>query len=209
MFSEVLKWNVMFGVPIPDDNVLGMGKLLQEEFNEFINAKDDQEKADALGDIVVVTLGICARTMNCPFPAKHIIHRAGGVDRVNLDVLVFYGVMDSINSGLEVGRACSELLEIVNIECNRRGIDLQAVFRKIMDANWKKFWSEEEAKKLPEGCKMERIGGIVVKNEYGKIMKPPTFKHPEVLAASEVLPPKPAPKPEAKPLAPKPTFGKK
>lgn len=193
MFSEVLRWNVMFGVPVPDDNIIGMAKLLQEEFDEFVHAETEEQKADALGDIVVVTLGICARTLNQPQRAKGIIQRAGGVARVNLDVLVFYGVMDSINSGLEVGRACSELLEIVFIECDRRKIDIESVFRKIMDANWKKFWTEEEAKKAPQGYVVEKTGGIVVKNEFGKVMKPPTFEHPKVLAD----PPKP-----------KPTFGK-
>jgi hypothetical protein len=193
MFSEVLRWNVMFGVPVPDDNILGMGKLLQEEFNEFVNAENDEERADALVDIVVVTLGICARTLNQPQSAKGIIQRAGGINRVNLDIMVFYGVMDSINSGLEIGRACSELLEIVFIECDRRKIDIEAVFRKVMDANWKKFWTEEEAKKAPQGYIVEKVGGIVVRNEFGKVMKPPTFEHPKVLAASEVLPkPKPA-----------------
>jgi len=74
--------------------------------------------------------------------------------------------------------ALSQFLEIIFIYCEDNHIDIMPVFDNVMKANWTKYWTAEEAKKLPEGYKAETVGGIVVKNAAGKIMKPPSFKHP-------------------------------
>ena len=177
MFADVLQWNVFFNVPIPDSNVNHAMLMLAEEFDEFFAAKDDAGRVDAIGDMYVVALGICARLVVRPVRCEYLHKRAGDIRRVKVDRFTLQGTIDAINSGTGIPLAISEFLEILYCHCLTHNIDIQSAFDKIMAANWTKFWTPEEAK-TATGQVILPKQGIVVKNAAGKILKPPSFNHP-------------------------------
>jgi len=179
MFADVLRWNIMFGVPVPDDNTNQMLALLQEEFNEYWEATHDSGRVDALGDMIVVALGACARLVHKPYRCEYLTRRMGqAASKFALDRYSLQGVIDSIGSGTNPCLALSEFLELIFIHCHNAGIDIVPVFDNIMKANYSKYWTEEELKTIKSTDVVLRVGGIVVKNKSGKVIKPPSFVHP-------------------------------
>jgi len=179
MFSDVLKWNVCFGVPVPDDNTFGMLSLLQEEYEEFASATTDTDKVDALGDMLVVALGICARLVVLPYRCPAIAKRAGqAASKIKLDRRSIQSVADCIHGSTDMQQSLSEFIELILIHCQNANIDIVPIFERIMIKNWTKYWSESELKEVKAGHTIKRVGGIVVYNKDGKIQKPPSFEHP-------------------------------
>lgn len=179
MFADVLKWNVMFGVPIPDDRRGQMLTLLEEEFQEFETAATFSDQADAVGDMLVIALGICARLIHYPQPSPRIYKLAGSkLNNVRVDRRAIQSVRDCLNASTDVDIALNDFIEILFIHSKNNNIDLVEVFKKIMEKNWKKFWTAEEAKKAPSTYSIRNVGGIVVYNQIGKVVKPPSFEHP-------------------------------
>lgn len=178
MFGEVLRWNILFNVPIPDNKV--PLHLLKEELDEFLNATHDRDRSDAVGDMLVIALGICARLVVKPELQPSLRKRAGsGLSKVRINHQTIQGIMDAINSSMDCSTAMNEFLEILFIHCENTALDIETVFNNIMKANWTKFWTVEEIKSMPSTMKaIYPVQGIVVHNSTGKVMKPSSFKHP-------------------------------
>jgi len=179
MFGEVLKWNILFGVPIPDNNIQGILSLIKEEYTEFTTATNIRSRNDAIGDLIVVTLGACARLVTMPQRCPHIIKLAGQLNQtIRINSANIQGVYDSLSSGNNVGKGLSEFLEIIFTHCELERIDIVPVFNEIMKANWTKYWKESELQLRPAISSIKFIGGWVVYSKSGKILKPPSFVHP-------------------------------
>ncbi len=179
MFGEVLRWNIMFGVPVPGTEYNRMIDLIKEEWAEFKTATTDQSRADALADLVVVILGACARLVSRPVISGRVqtLLRQNWKS-VTLDDQSISPLYDEIGRGF-IDKSAADFLELLFIYCRAQNIDIVSTFRQVMKANWTKYWTAEEVKNsLPLGCVAMQVGGIVVKNRAGKIQKPPSFLHP-------------------------------
>ena len=173
LFGEVLKWNVAFQVEIPSKN-LNL-EIFYEEYKEYSEAKTEEERIDALGDMIVVLLGIAAKLVILPAENKSIKALAQN-QVVKINDYVVQSLTDSVLGNYQQATALSEILAVLDIELTNRKQDTDKVVMKIMEYNWKKFWTEAEVKttKLPS---VKTAFGYVVKNETGKIQKPPSFVH--------------------------------
>lgn len=180
-FADVLRWNVYFQIPVPCDDNQQMVKLLTEEYEEYRNADTKEKQLDALGDMMVVALGICARKIHKPTISTKLLSLSGGKQSIVLDMYVMDAVVNALLGNYGYQQALDELITVLDVVIQQHKVETDTIVETIMAANWKKFWTLEQIKSLPTGYTLHEIPTGAVVKKGGKVMKPPTFVHPEVL----------------------------
>lgn len=156
-------------------------RLMEEEFNELLEADTKEKKLDAYCDLLYVTAG-----------AMHSV----GYDR-QLYFQPFFNenfagpLAESIKLIKEPGIVCRRRLECslpeagygITIAAFKEFPKFRDAFKAVHRANMSKLWESKPAEM--EGRTAERvIGGkwLVKRKEDGKVIKSPEFKHPDLAA---------------------------
>jgi len=156
-------------------------KLMKEEFDELFAAETPVQNLDAYCDLLYVTLG-----------AMHAL----GYSRIYLDLkqpqLAFTGPLaESIKLIQEKGIVCHRRLQDALPEACW-GIMLtgefmfpkyKQAFRAVHSANMSKLWHEEPDASIISTITVDEVFPkryLVKRREDGKVMKAPTFKHPDL-----------------------------
>lgn len=151
--------------------------LIEEEFLEFLEAKDKLDQLDALCDLLYVAAG---GFITCGFRMPQFLERAQvkPFARAVAEARRAF-IVQPCDAGLR-GAGASLLLTNVRVGF--------AMFKKFSEAfgavhdnNMDKMWTKDETKTAPEGSvitKKENLGDrcYVVLNAKKKIIKPPGFK---------------------------------
>jgi NTP pyrophosphatase (non-canonical NTP hydrolase) len=103
-----------------------------------------------------------------------IDRRALLIDEENQEVLEALDLLDRTDLGMtsltleeakeEVAKELADLLYVVYGTAEELGIPLEKVFQAVHNSNMSKVWPD----------------GTVKRNEYGKVMKPPTYTKPDL-----------------------------
>lgn len=156
-------------------------KLMKEEFDELMNASTEEEKLDSYCDLLYVTLG-----------GMHSLGYGRSYLVVRNPPANFTGPLaESIKLIQEKGIICHRRLTEalpetcwgITLTAKAKYSKFPAAFRAVHSANMSKLWRE-----LPDPSiistvtveETERGRYLVKRKEDGKVMKAPTFKHPEL-----------------------------
>lgn len=155
--------------------------LIDEEAGELrdaLNARDMVETADAISDLMYVTAGLVLRIGGRELVGNtdylvDITHRVASWDvyeerwtdypeKVRVEVLKLRDAVER----REHGRACAyarQLLSSCALLAGILGLPMRSVFAMVQASNMSKV-----------------VGGKVIRNEAGKVQKPPTYMAPDV-----------------------------
>lgn len=151
--------------------------LIEEEFLEFLEAKDREEQLDALCDLLYVAAG---GFITCGFRMKEFktFAQAAPFGRAVAEMRREFLVQPC-----EVGlRNRGSALILTNIRAGQTMFKkFNGAFSAVHDNNMDKAWTEEELKFIPDGghaTKFETKSPrcYAVMNAKKKIIKPPFFK---------------------------------
>jgi predicted HAD superfamily Cof-like phosphohydrolase len=152
-------------------------KLNDEETKELQESKDIYEVADALGDLMYVTLGAGVSYGVSMLNPKLILDITEGPKQTILDLSPHINLSFEFLKAKNIEHACiSDPSELVNKPqdiyysifnfCCIYNLNIFPVFNEIHRSNMTKVWPD----------------GKVYKNEYGKVIKPATYSPANIKA---------------------------
>lgn len=170
-----------------NETALLRAELIREEFREYCDAKEDRvARVDALGDLAYVTAGACLslginvvpystelpqpRQANCWLPLAYETMRA--LTELNKSRLCNAGLTRDLNN----------LLQHIDDAARLQAVDLLEVVKVIHRSNMSKHWTAAQIDSIPAGysARIYQDNRYVVTREDGKVVKPKTFRPPDL-----------------------------
>lgn len=166
---------------VPSEVLRFRVKLIEEEEREYLAAKSSLERLDALCDLLYVSLGAAYVTKT---PIKD--YKALGM--LSLD---FTDEVSDVIDELLAAIPCQKRLPMFFDNLNKKLLRAAAIqqfliepaFNEVHRSNMAKRWTQAEALARPTGWIMEKVPNsllYVVKDETGKIRKPPSWTPPNL-----------------------------
>jgi hypothetical protein len=162
-------------------------ELIREEFKEYCDAGVDRTaRIDALGDLAYVTVGAClslgievhpySTQLPEPRTSNVWLGLAGEVSRV----LIELNKSALCRTGLT--RDLNNLLQHIDDAARIQSFELLEAVRIIHRSNMTKHWTAAQIDSIPAGhtAKIYQDNKYVVRREDGKVIKPKTFKAPDL-----------------------------
>jgi predicted HAD superfamily Cof-like phosphohydrolase len=162
-------------------------ELIREEFKEYNAAGADRvQRIDALGDLSYVVVGACLSlgisvhpySTQLPLPSSSNVWLglAGEVARV----LIELNKSTLCHTGLT--RDLNNLLQHIDDAARIQGFELLEAVKIIHRSNMTKHWTAAQIDSIPAGhtAKIYKDNKYVVRREDGKVIKPKTFKAPDL-----------------------------
>ena len=80
--------------------------------------------------------------------------------------------------------ALTDLVYVIDGTAHEYGIPFEEIWDVVQEANMNKLWTEQEVESIPAHAKAERVAygdqkRFVVRDDNGKVMKPPSWTAPE------------------------------
>lgn len=163
-------------------------RMLKEEFEEYNASNKPADKLDALCDLMYFSIGAC---IELGIPVEPYTGKASGKGikkwlplaaevaacnrELNKAPLCERGLTGALN---ELNKAIEEAAAI-------QGLPLRAAFTEVHRTNMAKLWTQADLRFMDPGWSATPVPGqltFIVKNEAGKVRKPPGWTAPKLAA---------------------------
>lgn len=200
LYEKVVQFHRAFNLPVrekmsehtvPLDDLVLRRLLLLEEAEEWKAARTHVDALDALCDIVYIALGSVAQLGL----ATEVIYHPRRLRPAE----ILLGVYNTaLNTCYQLSRrppcvaGCAQGLFNVLVVCEKSaagtGYDLDDAFSAVHEANMAKLWTPAETKQVPPGWTRTLAGSPlpttdklwIIKDETGKVRKPPSWVAPNL-----------------------------